>query len=239
MRPSPAPTAGSCFASPIRIAFPPACSTRSRIGASTRVSAIPASSTTSTHRSGSSLHSRSRWSVIAEMPVSSRSCSAAIPDGAAPSTRVPAARYAEATACTAVVLPAPATPTTHTTRSGLETASRAIAVCSGDRLRPTIASPGRVGRFSPRPRSTSARALRSTPISSVVVNQAGRPGCASVPTFSSSGARAKRRASSRTRSASAPLVCVSAQAITSWGSEKRGPLRRQSLGPDQHVSNPL
>ena len=91
----PAPTAGSCWGSPIRTALPPIASIRSRTGASTLVSAIPASSMITRQRGGSSsrcARSRSRWSVVDGMPVSSWSFSAATPEGAAPTTGMPSMR---------------------------------------------------------------------------------------------------------------------------------------------------
>ena len=120
----------------MRIAFPFACSTSSRMGARTRVSAMPASSTTRTEPAGrpplARASSSSRWSVVAEMPVSSWSFSAATPDGAAPSTSMPACAKTWPTAWVAVVFPAPARPTTQTTRLGLVAASRTIVSCSSE-----------------------------------------------------------------------------------------------------------
>ena len=134
----PAPTAGSWCGSPIRTALPPACSTRSSTGARTRVSAMPASSTTSTEPGGrppsARASSSSRWSVVDGMPVSSWSFSAATPDGAAPSTGMPRLREdLRRRRWVAVVLPAPARPTTQTTRRGLVATSRTIASCSSER----------------------------------------------------------------------------------------------------------
>src|SRR3954466_7770410 len=53
------------------------------------------------------------------MPVSPASFSAADPDGAAPITGMPASPNTRATAYVAAVFPAPARPTTQSTRSGV------------------------------------------------------------------------------------------------------------------------
>ena len=176
----PAPTAGSWRGSPRSIAFPFASSTRERRGARMRVSAIPASSTTSTDPCGRPpsrlAAARSPWRVVAGMPALSASRSAAIPDGAAPRTETPDAANASAAARRALVFPEPAGPTTQRTRSGLAASPRTIRSCSGggerwsgrDARSASMSSPATTGAPAPWPRSTSASASRSMRSSSVV-----------------------------------------------------------------------
>ena len=77
--------------------------------------------------------SSSRWSVVAGMPVSSWSFSAATPEGAAPSTGMPAARTPGRRRGWRWSCRRPARPTTQTTRLGLVATSRTIGSCSAER----------------------------------------------------------------------------------------------------------
>src|SRR5674476_1387910 len=114
----PAPIAASCWSSPMSRTLPPRPTTNSTAASRERVSAIPASSiTTSVEGPICCAHpgrspcpsdqvSLARVSVLA--PICSRSAAAAAADGARPTTVPPPSVHAPARARIAVVLPAPA-----------------------------------------------------------------------------------------------------------------------------------
>ena len=188
--------------------MPPASSTRRRTGASTRVSAIPASSTTRTQPPGSPPERRAlprrRRSVTASISVALASSSAARPLGAAPSTEMPERSSASPRARRAVVLPAPATPTTQTTRSGESAAVATSDGCSAESLTgasaraDTTCTAAARGTSASRPARPIPSASRSRPRRLLVVKRPGRPGVASFSTSVTSGPRMMCSTSART-----------------------------------------
>ena len=144
----------------------------------------------------------------AGIPVAVWSSSAARPLGAAPTTGTPVWPKTSWSTASAVVLPAPAAPTTQTTRSRLSVARRTSSCCSraSSLAFSSLSSvwPSAVGAPASRPAIASSSTPRSSSSSSWVVNRAGRPGTSPGSTSSTPGKRDSSSAASSTCSTGAP-----------------------------------
>ena len=196
-----------------------------------------ASSTMTTHPCGSGsrrVRSISAWMVLDEMSAPSARRSAATPDGAAPRTSIPLALRVSLTARLAVVLPVPASPTTHTTRSGVSHAWRTIRRCSSESQ--SGGSAAATGAPAPRPCSAISSARRSSRMISRVVRRCGTPGVGSASICSTVGSSVMRAASSRTCVASAPRGSAWAQRWTISASLKTAACAVSPSGPMSDIA---
>ena len=174
---------------------------------------MPASSTTSTHRSGSAGRRRSLSSaatLVLRIPASCSSSRAARRATATPSTGRPAACHASRAAPSANVLPVPALPTTTLTPSPSRHSRSTISRCSADSVG-REATAARTGRspVTPAPVLCDAATCRMSRCSSA--SSSGVEYTSSSRSIGSSRPSLRRYASPSPRAGSSATACGEAR----------------------------